>query len=423
MPKINILQNGSYFSVYQIILMTILGILLSTSSSAKSRQRNVCFSCNIYYETSSKGKAEFSLNVSKENMSNWSCQNQNTKTCEVYETLNISSVQYSENISFHEQFLATKTPRPIVCNQNHFSCNLGQLRDLKCNCISFDFNQTVVVTYTQLGKADVTISGFYEIPKLKDTNVIVIPNKYSEIKKVNTKHFEISVSDLCKIYNLTIKVESQPKCTNWKIQPKPVRFPISSGNVNISSCQYNQTITTLTTSADNESLVYFNLSFENESFIKNVTRELTLPTKWLKRKSEKNVTGSIQICAHGCNRCEIVKNFTCYSTISKSLKIEEISSNITLILCVVAGLIFFGMRWIVLWFKLAKGTKNRNSDTDEIRPRVILESLPGISVQTIENNTEGNDPTYEVIKDFHHYDKPDINFTDVFFLKNEIQQD
>ena len=198
----------------------------------------------------------------------------------------------------------------------------------------------------------------------------------------------MSVSDLCQIYNLTIKVKSQPECTNWKIKSKLVTFPITNGNANISSCQYNQTIATLTTSGENDPLVYFNLQFENESFKKNFTREITLQTKLQKRKSEENITGSAQICAHGCNKCKIVKNFTCYSTIPKSLKVEERSSNIILILCVVAGIIFFGMVGIILWFRHAKRTKKKNSDAGKIRSRLIQESFSKISIQTIKNNIE-----------------------------------
>ena len=394
--------------------MTVSGILSSTSSSAKSKQRNVCFSCDIYYETSTTVKVEFSLNMSNENMPNWSCENQNTEVCDVNETLNISTVPYSEIINFHDHFQSTKTPRSIIYKLNHFNCNLGKIRNLKCNCTDFDFNQKVIVTHTQLGKADIKIRGFHEIPEFKDTDVRVIPNKYSDIKKINGKLFKMSVSDLCQIYILTTKVESLPKCTNWKLPPKTVRFPINSGSVNISSCQYNQSTAKLITSAVNDSLVYLNFSLENESFKKNVTRELTLPTKWFKRKPKKNITVSVQICAHGCNRCEIKKNFTCYSTIPIPLKVEEISSNIILILCVVAGITFLGMCGIVLWFIQTKRTKNKNYDTEEIRPRVIPEALSRMSIQTIENNTIDNNPIYEVIEDFHRYDKPDVNFTDVF---------
>ena len=393
--------------------MTALGILSSTSSSAKSKQPNVCFLCNIYYETSTRGKMEFSLNVSNENMHNWSCENQNTKICEIYGKLNMSSFQYSKKNFFHDQFLSTKTPSSIVYTQNDFSCNLGQIRHLKCNCIDFDFSQMVIMTHTQLGKADVKISGFHQVPKFEDTDVRVIPNKYSEIRKINGKHFKMSVSDLCQIYNLTIKVKSRPRCTNWIIQSKPVRFPISSGSADISSCEYNQTITTLTTSAENDSLVYFNLSFQNESFKKNITRELTLLTKWLKRKSEKNITASIQICAHGCNRCGIVKNFSCYSTIAKSLNVEEIYSNIMLILCVVAGIIFFGMFGIVFWFRHAKRTKNKTSVTEELFQLYSRNTFEDINPNNL-NNTVDKDPTCEVIKDFHHYHKTGIISTDVF---------
>ena len=406
MPKANILRIGSYFSMCRIILMAALGILSSTSSSAKSKQLNVCFSCNMFYETSAKGKVEFSLNMPNENMPNLSCENQNLGTCQVNETLNNSSIEYSKEIAFHEHLLSTATPSPIVYTQNNFSCNFGKIRYLKCNCIDFDFNQDVTITHTQLGKADVKISGFQKIPKFESTDLTVIPN--SEITRINEKHFKMSVSDLCQIYNLTMKVKSQPECTNWKIKYNLVTFPITNGNANIFSCQYNQTVATLTTSVENDPLVYFNLKFENESFNKSVAKELTLLTNLLKRKSEENITGSAQICAHGCNKCKIVKNFTCYSTIPKSLKVEERSSNIILILCVVAGIIFFGMCGIVFWFRHAKRTKSKNSDAEKIRPRVTQEAR-----LRIENNIE-EDPTYEVIKDFNHYDKPDITFTDVF---------
>ena len=406
MPKANILRIGSYFSMCQIILMAALGILSSTSPSAESKQLNVCFSCNMFYETSAKGKVEFSLNVPNENMPNLSCENQNLGTCQVNETLNISSIQYSKEIGFHEHLLSTATPSPIVYTQNDFNCNFGKIRYLKCNCIDFDFSQDMTIIHTQLGKADVKIGGFHEIPKFESTDLTVIPN--SEITRINEKHFKMSVSDLCQIYNLTMKVKSQPECTNWKIKSKLVTFPITNGNANIFSCQYNQTIATLTTSVENDPLVYFNLEFENESFKTSAAKELKLLTNLLKRKSEENITGSAQICAHGCNKCKIVKNFTCYSTIPKSLKVEERSSNIILILCVVAGIIFFGMCGIVLWFRHAKRAKSKNSDAEKIRPRVSQEAL-----LRIENNIE-EDPTYEVIKDFNHYDKPDITFTDVF---------
>ena len=170
MPKANILHIGSYFSMCRTILMTALGVLSSTSPSAKSKQLNVCFSCNMSYETSVKGKVEFSLNASNENIPNLLCENQNLGTCKVNnETLNISSVQYSKEIGFHEHLLSTATPSPIVYTQNGFNCDFGKIRYLKCNCIDFDFSQDMTITHTQLGKVDVKIGGFHEIPKFEGT--------------------------------------------------------------------------------------------------------------------------------------------------------------------------------------------------------------------------------------------------------------
>ena len=57
----------------------------------------------------------------------------------------------------------------------------------------------------------------------------------------------------------------------------------------------------------------------------------------------------------------IVKNFTCFFTIPKSLINEKkLSSNITLISCVLRGLIFFGVFGIILWFTFTKRTNNYN---------------------------------------------------------------
>ena len=124
----------------------------------------------------------------------------------------------------------------------------------------------------------------------------------------------------------------------------------------------------------------------------------------MENRFEKNVTGSFQICTHGCNRCGIVKSFTCYFTIPKSLKNEKkLSSNITLISCVFRGLIFSGVFGIILWFVFTKRTNIYNSDKEKIQPRVASKSLMQVSVQTVENSNEDRDPIYEDLQEFHRY--------------------
>lgn len=125
----------------------------------------------------------------------------------------------------------------------------------------------------------------------------------------------------------------------------------------------------------------------------------------MENRFEKNVTESFQIFTHVCNRCGIVKSFTCYFAIPKSLKNEKKkrSSNITLISCVFRGLIFFGVFAIILWFMFTKRTNNYNSDKEKIQPRVASKSLMQVSVQTVENSNEDRDPIYEDLQEFHRY--------------------
>ena len=93
---------------------------------------------------------------------------------------------------------------------------------------------------------------------------------------------DLSVFDLCQTYNLTILVESWPTCTNRKKNLKlllKLKFLIKDINADILQCQFKQTFATLQTSADNELPVYFNFHFKNKRSKKNITKELSLPTK------------------------------------------------------------------------------------------------------------------------------------------------
>ena len=73
-------------------------------------------------------------------------------------------------------------------------------------------------------------------------------------------------------------VESSPTCTNWKIE-STLKFPLNISDANTLFCHYNHTNTTISTSAENDSRIFYILNFGDEQFERNVTKELTLPTK------------------------------------------------------------------------------------------------------------------------------------------------
>ena len=138
--------------------------------------------------------------------------------------------------------------------------------------------KTLTKGFSGLKKADVKIAGCYEVPKLKKTFFKVIPANTSDVKRKSKKHFNISASYLCHRYYLTATVEYSPTCTNWKIESN-LTFPLNVGHPKTLLCQYNHTTTIIRTSAENDSRVFYILNCGDEQFGRNVTKELTLPTK------------------------------------------------------------------------------------------------------------------------------------------------
>ena len=135
----------------------------------------------------------------------------------------------------------------------------------------------------------------------------------------------------------------------------------------------------------------------------------------MKIQSKPNITALIKLCIYGCNICGKEKDFICYSAIPKSLRNRKKKSimNKIVIFCSLSGLIFFIIFGMILWFKCSKTRQSYDSDKDEIQPRHTTESHARILMQKDEDYDEENDPTYEKINKFHHYDKPDISFKDI----------
>ena len=127
----------------------------------------------------------------------------------------------------------------------------------------------------------------------------------------------------------------------------------------------------------------------------------------MKIQSKANITAFIKLCAHGCKRCGKEKEFTCCSTIPKSLKNGKASDRYTIvILCALGGLIFFIIFAMILRFKYSKTHKSCNPDNGRIRPRRNAKSLARLLMQKEEDYVEDNDPTYGEIDEtfFSHKD-------------------
>ena len=259
------------------------------------------------------------------------------------------------------------------------------------------------------GKANVTISGnFYDIPEVKNTYLTTTPKNTLSVQKINRFDFQISTRNLCQTYGLALTVVSEPTCTNWEIK-KRLTFPLNGSNASI-FCQYNGIDITIRTSARDEVGVYYTVIIENENITTEFIQELTFPNKWIKLQSKTSITAFTKSCLRGCKRCEKEKEFICYSTIPKLLKNEKTSiMNIIVIPCVLGGLVLFIIFGMIFRLRHSKRNESCNSDEDKIQPRRRTESFSRMLMQKDENYAEENDPIYEKISEFHHYDKPDIS--------------
>ena len=83
--------------------------------------------------------------------------------------------------------------------------------------------------------------------------------------------------------------------------------------------------------------------------------------------------------------------------------------NVILIPCVLGGLVLFVIFGMILWLRHSKRSESCNSDEDEIQPRHRTESFSRVLIRKDENYAKENDPIYETISEFHHYDKPNIS--------------
>ena len=188
----------------------------------------------------------------------------------------------------------------------------------------------------------------------------IAPNNALTIKKNNDKNFEISGLKICQKYDITVKLKTWPSCTNWKIKSILPDIPFEGLAINDVSCKYSHTHATLNISADSDSQFYYNVSFMNETFTKNVTKKLILPKKWVKNQPQKNLTAFVKLCAHGCRKCGIKRVFICYLEIPTKKRKEESFNIMSPYLWLLLGIILFGIFIALLWVKYMEKAKRSN---------------------------------------------------------------
>ena len=340
------LPAHAFFYKHDIILMMRLAVISSISfSELPLSAGDVNMSCQIEYKTYKTAiiRLWFQLDSNiKANMSNWEfrlekCEpnfhngfcdvwereNSDTKLCKLVtdsrQVFCVKQIDLHAEVTstkpYHYRFYARSSSKLVVTKK------IGKIRYLECGCDKFDFEQKLKTTfpYSRLFPfpyADIGIGPFYNIPKLRDAKLDISPSNALKIKKYSDQHFEISALNICLTYKITVKLKTWPTCTNWKIKPILLDFPLKNLTVNDAFCKFNQTHITLNTSGDSSSQFYYNLTFKNETFTKNVTKEITIPSNLMKNKPQLNITASVKLCAHGCRKCGTKMLFTCYSEIT-----------------------------------------------------------------------------------------------------------
>ena len=369
----------------EIILLTKLAFLSTIScSKLPVSAGEVNMTCQIEYKTTKMADVKFWFQFDSDisaNMSIWEfrlekCEpSAHNNFCEVWEendkniklcNMIIDSFQvfYMRQINLYDEVRTTKPSHyrfyASHSSQGIVSKDIGKIRYLQCGCKYFDFGQKLKTTFSYSRRADIQIEPFYDIPKLIDTKLKIAPNNALTIKKNNDKNFEISGLKICQKYDITVKLKTWPSCTNWKIKSILPDIPFEGLAINDVSCKYSHTHATLNISADSDSQFYYNVSFMNEIFTKNVTKKLILPKKWVKNQPQKNLTAFVKLCAHGCRKCGIKRVFICYLEIPTKKRKEESFNVMSPYLWLLLGIIFFGIFIALLWVKYMEKAERSN---------------------------------------------------------------
>ena len=296
----------------------------------------------------------------------------------------------------------------------------------KCLCKDFYFDPKLYIFTTPLlGKANIEMRPFMEFgsPNVEGYDIEIMPNDSLVIDKENSKYgYQISGFDICETHNVSIKLGTHLKCSNWKLNPDVLSFSTEKLIVDTLYCSFNSLQLNISiTSVANSAMFFLNLTVAGVSFIKNLTNEnFSIPIQDLVtlntiERLPQNITIFVSMCTHGCNKCGPRQSYTCRATFKTTVPPEHaVQSERTvswkLFLGIIGGaigVIIFILVIMVICFKYIKKNTSVTSK-DLITPyNQRLRASESSEADTLIEPLDG-EPIYEEIKNFHDYEKPDI---------------
>ena len=295
------------------------------------------------------------------------------------------------------------------------------LYSTECLCKEFYFNPNLSISTAPLiGTAHIEMKPFlsFPSPNIEGYEIEIIPNDSLVIdKKYNKYGYQVSGFNICETHNVSIKLGTRLKCSNWKLNHRVLSFSAEKLIVDTLYCAFNSLQLNISaTSGVNSSMFFLNFTVAGDSFIKNSTNEnfsipiqnlITLNTKTIESLSQ-NITVFVSMCTHGCNKCGPKQSYTCRAAFKPTVPPEhpvptERTVSWTLFVSIMGGAIVVIIFVLVVTFVCFKCRKKNTSVTSE---DLIMPSNQRPSSESSEADTLIDvEPIYEEI---HHYEKPDI---------------
>ena len=108
----------------------------------------------------------------------------------------------------------------------------------------------------------------------------IIPNN-GVIIEVNKKgnYYEVIRLDICQQYVVSVSFKVAPACSMFKTNSSVIEFPNENFIVDEPYCFYNQTHINITMNSVKSREPYLNLTLLNDTFMRNITNTVTMPTQ------------------------------------------------------------------------------------------------------------------------------------------------
>ena len=318
----------------------------------------------------------------------------------------------------------------------YFKKRLYQLTELQCECKEFYFDPNLYIsTFPLIGEAKVSIKPFLE-PKsdIIDFDMTIIPNDTLNIIKDGDKfQYQLSKLDSCEKYwldiSLTLKGTTfKRKCKNdWKMNPGIINLQIPKLDINEVSCYYNLTYMNLTSTSAINSKFYYNLTIGDESFYENFTSNESFSFKLSEKILSENLTSFVSLCVPECKKCGTTQPIMCYSKMESlgnlpndsNEKSDFISMEVILsiIVVIVFAIVISGVLISIRWCSRERQRMVPSSEVIAPRDNNPNSNFPSDGLAESETvKSINNEPLYEEIKEYHHYDKPELLSSKSFVL-------